>query len=267
LKVDQLLRSLFFRPERGFFVTPDQFGLAYEDIVFRARDGAGLHGWFIPSHPPANESQERPVTVLLMHGVGGNISHRAENAAALKANLDLQIFLFDYRGYGRSSGEPSEEGTYLDAEAAFETLCARPEVDPDRIILYGHSLGGAVAIDLAVRLESQIHGLVVENSFTSGRAVARLMLPVMPENAVPEFYNSLLKIGQVRAPVLITHAELDGMLPPAMGRELHAAANEPKTFYLVPGADHSNIHLKGGKAYFQQWRSFISICDAHKQRP
>jgi len=252
LDTNQLLNSFLFQPERGFYITPDRLGLAYEDMVFQAQDGTGLHGWFIPGRGPA--------AILFMHGVAGNISHRAENAAALHANLGTHVFLFDYRGYGRSSGEPSEEGTYLDAEAAFETLRKRPDVDPERIILFGHSLGGAVAIELAVRLGKRICGLIVESSFTTGREIAKFLFPVAPRNAIPEFYNSLDKIGRVEAPVLVTHAEQDSLLPLEMGQALYAAAREPKYFYLVPGADHPNIYQIGGRAYFEQLATFINRC-------
>lgn len=256
---DQLLRSWFFRPERGFFVTPDQLGLAYEDVIFRARDGTGLHGWFIPRSCAPNPDQ-RWVTVLFMHGVAGNISHRAENVAALHANLDAHVFLFDYRGYGRSSGEPSEEGTYLDAEAAFEILCQRSDVDCHRIILFGHSLGGAVAIELAARLGQRVCGLVVESSFTSARDVARLMLPIIPESAVPDSYNSLAKMAQIHAPLLVTHAEEDSLLPPEMGRALYESARDPKSFFIVPGADHADIYQAGGSPYFEVLRGFVHQC-------
>jgi fermentation-respiration switch protein FrsA (DUF1100 family) len=260
LNKDQLLRSFFFQPERGFMMTPDQLGLDHEDIVFRTEDGSGLHGWYISNgrageHPPAQK-----VIILMMHGVAGNISHRVESAAALCRELDANAFLFDYRGYGRSSGEPTEEGTYKDAQAAFYALCRRPEVDPKHIVLFGHSLGGAVAIDLAVHLGSCILGLVVESSFTTGREIARLLLPIVPGNMVPDFYDSQSKIGEVQAPVLITHAEDDELLPTAMGEALFEAARQPKFYYSVPGAGHSDIHRVGGAPYFEQWRRFIDFC-------
>jgi len=257
---DQLLRTWFFRPERGFFVTPDRFGLEYEDVVFRARDGTGLHGWFIPGRTPSSGGGQPPATILFLHGVAGNISHRAENAAALHAQLDAHVFLFDYRGYGRSSGEPDEEGTYLDAEAAFDVLCQRSDLDSHRIILFGHSLGGAIAIELASRLGPRVCGLVVESTFTSARDLARLMFPIVPENAVPDVYNSLAKIPQVRTPLMVTHAEQDELLPPDMGRALYESASDPKSFFLVPGARHADIYLVGGPPYFDALRGFIHQC-------
>lgn len=262
----QLINSLFFRPERGFFITPDQLGLAYVDMVFRARDGTGLHGWFVPSGTSDRSSRDA-VTILFMHGVAGNISHRVENAAALRANLEANVFLFDYRGYGRSGGEPTEEGTYMDAEAAFETVCRRQEVDPERIILFGHSLGGAVAIELAVRLGRRVHGLIVESSFASGREVTRFLVPVMPPrmlgNAIPDLYNSQAKVGRVEAPLLITHGEEDSLLPLAMGEALYQAAREPKFFFPVPGAAHHDVYQAGGPAYYEQLASFVDYCDSH----
>ena len=266
MNTDQLLGSFFFRPERGFLMTPDQLGLEYEDVIFRAGDNSGLHGWFISCDRLNGRRRDDRVAILMMHGVAGNISHRAENAAALCTALDADLFLFDYRGYGRSSGAPSEEGTYRDAEAAFEVLCRRPEVDPEQIILFGHSLGGAVAIELAVRLGNSTFGLVVESSFTTGREIARLMLPIMPENTIPEFYNSRDKINKVQAPVMVTHAELDTMLPTTMGKALFEAANQPKLYYEVPGAGHSDIYRAGGAPYFQQWRDFIKLCQQNRRR-
>ncbi len=264
----QLINSLFFRPERGFFITPDQLGLAYRDVVFRARDGTGLHGWFVPLDTRDRSGPGRnPITVLFMHGVAGNISHRVENAAALRAKLQINVFLFDYRGYGRSGGEPTEEGTYMDAEAAFETVCRQPEVDPERVILFGHSLGGAVAIELAVRLGRQVHGLIVESSFASGREVTRLLIPVMHArmlgNAIPDFYNSQVKVGRVVAPLLITHGEEDSLLPLTMGEALYQAAHEPKFFFPVPGADHHDVYQVGGPAYYERLASFVDYCDNH----
>lgn len=262
----QLINSLFFRPERGFFVTPDQLGLAYVDVVFRARDGTGLHGWFVPLGTRDCPGRD-PVTILFMHGVAGNISHRVENAAALHAKLQVNVFLFDYRGYGRSGGEPTEKGTYLDAEAAFETVCRRPEVDPERIILFGHSLGGAVAIELAVRLGRRVHGLIVESSFASGREVTRFLIPVMRPrmlgNAIPDFYDSQAKVGRVRAPLLVTHGEEDSLLPLAMGEALYQAAREPKFFFPVPGADHRDVYQAGGPAYYERLASFVDYCGNH----
>ena len=261
----QLINSFFLRPERGFFITPDQLGLAYADVVFRSGDGTGLHGWFVPLGTRDCSGRD-PVTILFMHGAAGNISHRAKHAAALRAKLQVNVFLFDYRGYGRSGGEPTEEGTYMDAEAAFETVCRRPEVDPERIILFGHSLGGAVAIELAVRLGRRVHGLIVESSFASGREVTRFLIPVMPPrmlgNAIPGF-DSQAKVGRLEAPLIIIHGEEDSLLPLAMGETLYKAAREPKFFLPVPGADHHDVHQAGGPAYYERLASFLDYCDNH----
>jgi fermentation-respiration switch protein FrsA (DUF1100 family) len=241
-------------------ITPEQVDLEYRDFVFRSGEKARLHGWFLSDGRTESQQNESRLSILMMHGVAGNISHRVENAAAFCKALDVNVFLFDYRGYGRSSGEPSEEGTYEDAQAAFETLCQQPEVNPEQVILFGHSLGGAVAIDLAVRLGDRVFGLVVESSFTTGREIARLLLPIVPENVLPDFYDSRTKISEVDAPVLITHAKEDELLPTAMGKALYEAAKEPKFFYSVPGAGHSDIYRAGGAPYFQQWHEFIEFC-------
>lgn len=244
-------------PERGFFTTPDRFGMHYDDVVFQSADGTGLHGWFLDRH---EEDGVGPLTILFMHGIAGNVSHRIENVAALCRELDARALLFDYRGYGRSSGEPSVEGVVQDAEAALQLLIRRPEVDPSRILLFGHSMGGAIAIELAARQGRQVCGLVVESSFTTGREIAKLFFPLVPANAVPVFFDSETRIKQIEVPVMITHGECDSLLPPSMGRALCRAAPEPRSFFLVPGADHHDVFKKGGVSYFQALSEFIQKC-------
>ena len=155
----------------------------------------------------------------------------------------------------------------MDAEAAFEAVCRRPEVDSERIMLFGHSLGGAVAIELAVRLGRRVRGLIVESSFASGREMTRFLIPVIPPrmlgNAIPDLYNSQAKVGRVQAPLLITHGEDDSLLPLAMGETLYRAAREPKFFFPVPGADHQDVYQTGGPAYYEQLASFVDYCDSH----
>ena len=163
-------RHFIYFPVRELFADPAAIGLAHEEVNFVAGDGVSLHGWFVPGRSD--------VTLLWCHGNGGNISHRLENLLLVHNELGLNVFLFDYRGYGRSDGKPSEQGTYLDAEAALSFLDSRKDILPDRIIYFGSSLGGGVAVELAM-LRSP-YGLILESTFPSIRYMARLAFPVLP---------------------------------------------------------------------------------------
>ena len=134
-------RRLIYHPEKVLDSDPSILGLAYEDVLFTASDGVRLHGWYVPG--------SRDVTFLWFHGNAGNISHRLGNIKEMHDELAVNIFIFDYRGYGQSRGTPSEQGTYLDAKAALDYLRARDDVSIDKIVYYGRSLGGAMAVELA----------------------------------------------------------------------------------------------------------------------
>lgn len=233
------------RPLRG---TPADLGLAYHEAAFTTADGVRLHGWFVPGR--------NAVTWLWFHGNAGNISHRLENIALLHRRLGVNIFIFDYRGYGQSEGHPSEQGTYRDADAALAYVRSLPTVDPARIVAFGRSLGAAVAVELATR--EQVFGLVLEAPFTSIPAMARALYPFLP---VCPFlrtrYDSLARIGHITAPVLILHSRDDEVVPYAQGQALFAAAPEPKRFYTIVGAGHNDTYLRGGEGYWQALASFL----------
>jgi uncharacterized protein len=163
-------RFIFF-PEARIEQTPRDLALDFDDVYFTAADGLRLNGWFVP-HAGAQ------ATLLWFHGNAGNISHRLENIKLLHEKVKVHIFIFDYRGYGRSEGRTTEAGTYLDGEAAIRHLRSRKEVDPERIVFFGRSLGAAVAVELATREEAA--ALILETPFVSIRAMARLALPLLP---------------------------------------------------------------------------------------
>jgi len=172
------------------------------------------------------------------------------------SRLGAGILALDYRGYGKSEGSPEEAGLYRDADAAYRYLGEQRKVDPRSIVIYGHSLGGAVAVDLASRHECG--GLIVESSFTSGREMARRMFLIPFLEYVPRTrYDSILKIPRVRAPILIVHGTRDEVIPFEMGKKLFEAAPEPKFFFPVPGGGHDDILEKGGEAYWRQLTEFL----------
>ena len=247
-------KMLIFFPERELVGDPGDLGMAYEDVFFEAADGVRLHGWFVPG---------RSDNILLwFHGNAGNIGHRLDNILLLHRRLGTGVFIFDYRGYGRSDGRPSEEGIYRDAEASIEYLRSMPGFDSDKqLIIFGRSLGCAVAVEMATRHGSR--AVILESPFTSIRAMAKLTNPllssVVPVGAVVKSrFDSLSKIERVRAPVMVLHGDRDELIPLEIGRELFDAAREPKRFYAIKDAGHNDTYAVGGEPYFDALAKFIN---------
>lgn len=227
---------------------PEVFGLEAEDCYFTTADGVRLHGWFVAK-------EDAIATLLWCHGNAGNITHRLDNLAKLH-ELPVNVFIFDYRGYGRSDGEPSEQGVYLDARAAYDFLVENRGIAPETIVLFGRSLGGAVAVDLAV--ERRCAGLILESTFTSARDMARAAFGPLPVHWIMKTdFNCVAKIRRYRGPLLMLHGTADRTVPLRLGGRLYQAANPPKEFYEIPGADHNDTYLVGGKAYFEKLRAFV----------
>jgi uncharacterized protein len=225
----------------------------FEDRWLEATDGTRLHGWWIRAAPP------RAGHVLLSHGNAGNLSDRAAHARLLAA-AGLDVLLFDYRGYGRSAGRPSEAGTYSDARAARAALLREPGVHPERIVYLGESLGAAVALELAV--EHPPVGLILQSAFTSVRDMARLHYPIVPSALVPDAYPSLPLIRRLRAPLLVIHGERDDIVPADHGRALYEAAAEPKRMRLFPEAGHNDLLPTAGEEWATTVADFAGHCTA-----
>jgi fermentation-respiration switch protein FrsA (DUF1100 family) len=237
-----------FFPQTSFDSKPDDWGLNHKDVYFTTEDGVQLHGWFFPL------PQEGPV-ILFCHGNAGNISHRLDNIARL-LEKGLQVFIFDYRGYGRSTGKPSEKGIYRDGLAAYDYLGREERLPPSGIVVFGRSLGAAVAMEIA--LQKEIRSVILESAFTSTKDMANAMLlfkliaPFLPAN-----YNNLAKITRLGPPKLIVHGDQDEIVPFGMGQKLFDAAKRPKDFYPIPGAGHNDTYLVGGETYFTRLATFI----------
>jgi fermentation-respiration switch protein FrsA (DUF1100 family) len=244
-----LQRKMLFFPAAVLAYTPADVGLAYEDIHIETPDGLKLHGWMIPC-PGA------PATLLFFHGNGGNMGDRVQNLKGLH-EIGLQVFILDYRGYGRSEGTPSERGLYEDARAAYAHLVSREDVNPERIAIFGRSLGGAVAVDLASRVSCW--RLILESTFSSAPDMASHVLPIVPlGRLMTERFDSASKMDEVRAPLLQFHGTQDEIVPYRLGEKLHQSARQPKEFVPLPGATHNDTYLVGGQAYFEKIRSFLS---------
>ncbi len=242
-------RSGLFFPARDLYRSPAAEGLAFEDVHFRSA-GNELHGWYIP----ASGSQ----VVLWMHGNAGNIADRLDQAVEMKRALGVSSFMFDYRGYGKSEGRPSEAGLYQDAEAAFRWLTETRGVNPRHIILYGQSLGSAVSVDLALNGGVNSGGMVLESPFTSAADVARSIYFGLPVGLVMSVkLDNIGRIGEVKMPILVIHGISDTVIPFSMGKKLFDVAPEPKTFLPIAGADHSDCYYVGGEAYWSAWKDLL----------
>lgn len=242
-------RALIYVPSRSSAYPPEAIGAAVEDLTFGTH--ASLYGWFVPGR--------RDRTLLIFCGNGGNLTHRAPLLALLRQELGASLFIFDYQGYGKSSGVPSEAATRADARAALAYLRGRPDVDPLGIAYYGESLGSAVAVDLAV--DEPPRALILNAPFTSIRDMARLHYPLLGPllPLVRTRYDSAARIGEVRVPVLVVHGANDRVVPPDQGRRLYDAANEPKRLLVVPGAGHNDLVEVGGAAYWTAVRAVLEI--------
>jgi hypothetical protein len=241
-------KKLIYFPTRAHDATPAGLGLAHEEAELRAADGVRLHGWFLPA-------KGSRLTVLLFHGNAGNVSHRLDRALMMQLRLKVDTLLLDYRGYGRSEGSPDEAGTYEDARAAYRWLVARG-TSPERLVLFGESLGSAVATQLATEVASR--ALVLESPFTSVPDMARAVYPFLPLwPFVRTRYDTLTKVKTLRIPLLILHGERDEVVPFAQGRRVFEAAPGPKRFYAIPGAGHNDTYVVGGDAYWRVLSDFM----------
>jgi len=244
----QLENSIIFYPDKALDDRPSNWDLCYKDIQFLTPDGQKLHGWFFPV------SGKSPV-LLFCHGNAGNISHRIENIKFL-VKRDISVFIFDYKGYGQSSGRPSEKGIYIDGIAAYDYLTKIEKISPDRIAIFGRSIGGAVAIEIALQRKARC--LIIESTFTSTKDMAKTIFPFFIVSPfLPHHYNNILKIVGVTIPKLIIHGEDDNIVPFSMGNKLFAQATEPKLFLPIHGAGHNDTYVVGGEDYFEAIVNFI----------
>ena len=249
----QLEKRFVFFPVAELLYTPNDAGLEYEDIRIQTSDGLSLHGWFIPGEPDAGSD----LTWLWFHGNGGNIGHRIEELAQAHRRTGDDIFIFDYRGFGESDGKPSEKGTYLDSRAVVNYLLSRPDVDQNRIVYLGHSLGAAVAVELS--LTQPPMAMVLVSPFASVRDMARLALPFPPLGwLVRNHYDSISRIRRLDVPLLVLHGNQDDTVPISQGRKLYEAANQPKRFQALEGASHNDTFQISPEQYWGTIESFLA---------
>ncbi|MBI4678371.1 MAG: alpha/beta hydrolase [Elusimicrobia bacterium] len=241
-------RANIYFPSRTLDMDPASAGLKFEEVRAETADGVAVHGWFVSDRP------ESPV-LLFSHGNGGNISMRLDKLMIFR-RAGASVLLYDYRGYGKSTGRPSEAGTYADADAVYDWLTRTKGTPPERIVFYGESLGAAVALDSALR--HPCAGLIMDSPFTSVVEMGRRLFPFLPVRWMVRFrYDNLSKIARLDVPVLVMHSPQDDIVPFDMGRTLFDAAPQPKTFFEMKGG-HNDGFLESGAAYGDAVRSFLS---------
>jgi fermentation-respiration switch protein FrsA (DUF1100 family) len=220
-------------PGRALDASPADIGLEYEDVHIDTADGERLHGWYV-------RAADARGVLLFFHGNAGNISHRLESILIFN-RLGLDVLIVDYRGYGQSTGSPTEQGTYRDARAAWDYLVETRQKAPADIVVFGRSLGGAVGAWLAAGLKAdeQAAAVIIESSFSSGADMARRLYPVYPARLLTRLeYPVVEYASQLQCPVLVVHSRDDEIIPFSMGQAIYAAAPEPKEFIELRG-DHN----------------------------
>lgn len=236
---------MFFFPTSTLVTTPDRHGLVYEDVELTAGDGVQLHGWFVPA-PRAR------ATLLFFHGNGGNISHRIDSLQIFR-ELDLSVFILSYRGYGRSAGRPSEAGMRHDATAAWRYLREQRGIPASGIVVFGRSLGAAVAVDLAVR--ETPGAVILESPFTSAADLGAEVYPWLPvRRLIRHRFEVLGPAQQITAPLLVVHSRDDEIIPVHHGRRVAAAAGAP---LLELRGGHNDAFVRSREDYLRGLQEFL----------
>jgi hypothetical protein len=241
-------------PERALGASPSDIGLDYEDVSLTTSDNERLHGWYVPA---ANSKG----VLLFFHGNAGNISHRLESIEIFH-ELDLDILIIDYRGYGQSTGKATEQGTYLDAQAAWDYLINSRRIPADRIIVFGRSLGGAIGAWLGAQHTPA--AVIIESSFSSGVDMARRLYPFLPVRLITRLkYPVADYAARLKCPVLVVHSRHDEIIPFTMGQAIYAAVKQQKKFLELRG-DHNNGFLISQEDYIAGLKDFTqAILDAN----
>lgn len=242
-----LEQKSLYHPYKEIPETPTNSGIKYEDVNFKTDDGKLLNGWFVPA-------KDAKVTVLYCHGNAGNIYHRLHKVKFFH-EMGVNFFIFDYRGYGKSTGNPSEKGLYKDAQAAYDYIISRSDVDKNKIVVYGKSLGGPVAADLC--LHKKASALILEGSFASVALRAQQLYPFLPMKLlITQKYDAMDKVKNIHIPKLIAHGRRDEVISFRHGEILFGVAAEPKQFLPFDGGHNDDTYVTS-VAYKEVLQKFL----------
>jgi fermentation-respiration switch protein FrsA (DUF1100 family) len=241
-------RYLIYFPDKTVFFNPRHINLPFEDIHYTTSDNVAINGWYIPADSSKN-------VILFCHGNAGNISHRLESIQVFN-QLSLNVFIFDYRGFGKSEGRADEEGTYLDADGAWDFLVEKKGYDPAKVIIFGRSLGSGIASWLA--REKQPGGLILESSYTSLPDLGAKIYPFFPVRLLARYnYPTRDNLEHITCPKLFIHSKGDEIIPFSLGLDNFKAASEPKKFLEIHGS-HNDGFMVSGATYME---GIASFCD------
>ncbi len=236
-----------YHPSKEVPETPAGIGIAFDDVGFKTADGELLNGWFVPA-------KDAPVTILYCHGNAGSIYHRLHKVKFFH-EAGMNFFIFDYRGFGKSTGSPSEKGLYKDAQAAYDYLASRNDVDKNKIVVYGKSLGGPVAADLCINRKAS--ALILEGSFASVVLRAQQIYPFLPmQFLISQKYDTIAKVKGIRIPKFIAHGKKDEVISFRHGEILFEVAAEPKQFLPFDGGHNDDVFVTSS-AYKDALRKFL----------
>lgn len=239
------LKFIFF-PSKLIEFRPSDLQIPHEEVRIHGEGRPTLHGWFFPG--------KKNFILYYLHGNAGNIGDRLDKIQFLR-RLGGSIFILDYRGYGESDGTPTIEGVLEDSHAGFRYLTEQKKIPKEHIVLFGESLGGAMAVDVAAR--EKVGAVILESTFTSLRDLAKSAYPFVPSLTVPNAYRSVDAIKKIRSPLLVIHGENDEIVPIKMGKALYERAPQPKTLYVIPGARHNDTYVVGKWDYLKAMQTFL----------
>jgi len=246
--------KLVYFPDKNILITPREVGLAFTEYTFKTEDDLKLHGWYIPV-------ENAHGTFLFFHGNAGNISHRLESIHTF-TELGFNVFIFDYRGYGFSDGKPSEKGTYRDGDAAWNFLTRELKKPPEKIVIFGRSMGSAIAASLASHVRSGV--VILESSFTSIPDLGAQIYPLFPVRLLARIhYPTVSFVKKIHRPVLFIHSRQDEIIPFNHGETNFQHANDPKSFLEIRGS-HNDGFLVSRDIYWSGINRFLNTYYHHR---